>query len=204
MKLYDGGRAPNPRRVQIFLKEKGVEIERQHLDLNAGEQHAEWFAAKNPMCTVPVLELDDGTIIAETVAICRYFEETVPQPPLMGEGAAGKALVEMWQRRIELNFLLPVAFAFRHLHPGGKVLEGEQIARWGEINQGRAGRMMAFLDRELSARPFIAGEDFTIADITALVAYQFLKPAKIGYPEDLANLNRWYGEVSARPSAAFD
>lgn len=204
MKLYDGGRAPNPRRVQIFLKEKGVEIERRQLDINALEQHEDWFAEINPMRTLPVLVLDDGTAIAETVAICRYFEETVPEPALMGRDAAGKALVEMWQRRIELNFLLPVAFSFRHLHPGGAILEGEQVMRWGEINQGRARKFMEFLDRELAGRDFVAGSEFSIADITALVAFQFLKPARIGYPQDLDNLARWYGEVSSRPSAAFE
>ena len=204
MRLYDGGRAPNPRRVQIFLKEKGIEVERIQIDLNKHEQRHPDFASINPMMTVPVLVLDDGTAIAETIAICRYFEETHPEPPLMGMNAVEKAIIEMWQRRVELQFFLPVAMAFRHLHPGGAILEGEQVGRWGEINQGRARRFMEFLDRELATRPFIAGSHFTIADITALVAYQFLKPGRIAYPEDLPNLQRWYSEVSARPSAALD
>lgn len=204
MRLYDGGRAPNPRRVQIFLKEKGVEIERRQLDINALDQRDPDFVRLNPMATLPVLELDDGTILSETVAICRYFEALYPDPPLMGEGALGSAQVEMWQRRVELNFFLPVAFAFRHLHPGGKRLEGEQIARWGEINQRRARDFMAFLDRELTGRPYIAGGDFTIADITAFVAYQFLKPARIGYPEGLPALADWYQRVASRPSTALE
>lgn len=204
MRLYDGGRAPNPRRVQIFLKEKGINIERVQLDLNRHEPRSPEFAAINPMMTVPVLVLDDGTAIAETVAICRYFEETHPEPPLMGVGAIEKAVIEMWQRRVELYLFLPVGMAFRHLHPGGAILEGEQVGRWGEINQERARKFMGFLDDELRTREFIAGSHFTIADITALVAYQFLKPAKIAYPEDMPHLQRWYQQVSARPACAIE
>ena len=202
MMLYDGGRAPNPRRVQIFMAEKGIEIPRTEIDINKLEQKSESFSRINPMQRVPVLQLADGTVIAETVAICRYLEEITPEPPLMGVGAVDRALVEMWQRRMEFGFLLPVAFAFRHLHPGGAILEQPQVAQWGEVNQGRAREFMELMDRELATKPFIAGERFTIADITAIVAYQFLKPGRIAYPEDLANLQRWRAEVAARPSVA--
>ena len=168
MKLYDGGRAPNPRRVQIFLKEKGIEIERVQLKINEHEQKSAQFTAINPMQTLPVLELDDGTHLCESVAICRYFEETVPEPPLMGRDPLEKAMVEMWQRRVELYLFMPVAFAFRHLHPGAKVLEPEQVAQWGELNQGRAVKFMGFLDAELRERSHICGNSFCIADITGL------------------------------------
>ncbi|MFZ1816188.1 MAG: glutathione S-transferase [Rhizobiaceae bacterium] len=200
--LWDGGRAPNPRRVQIFMAEKRINVERRQIDLNKHEHKSAEFTRINPMQRVPVLQLADGTVIAETVAICRYLEEITPEPPLMGVGAVDRALVEMWQRRMEFGFLLPVAFAFRHLHPGGAILEQPQVAQWGEVNQGRAREFMELMDRELATKPFIAGERFTIADITAIVAYQFLKPGRIAYPEDLANLQRWRAEVAARPSVA--
>lgn len=203
MKLYDGGRAPNPRRVQIFMAEKGIDMERVQVDINKLEHRSPEFARVNPLQRVPVLVLDDGTAISETVAICRYLEEIHPEPALMGLDARDKAIVEMWQRRVEFGFLMPVAFAFRHLHPGAAHLEVTQLPEWGELNQPKAREFMEFLDSELASRPFIAGERFTIADITAIVAYQFLKPARIAYPEDLANLQRWQGEVSARPSVAI-
>ena len=139
MRLHDGGRAPNPRRVQIFLKEKGIEIERVQYDINALEQKSEAFTRMNPMQGLPVLELDDETFLAETVAICRYFEETVPEPNLMGRTPLEKAQIEMWQRRVELNFMMPVAFSFRHLHPGASKIEPVQIAEWGRI--GSPGRV---------------------------------------------------------------
>jgi glutathione S-transferase len=202
MTLYDGGRAPNPRRVQIFMAEKGLDIDRIQIDINKLEQRSEAFTRINPMQRLPVLVLEDGTVIAETVAICRYLEEIHPEPPLMGVDAKDRALVEMWQRRIEFGFLMPVAFAFRHLHPAAAHLEEPQVTEWGAVNQPRAREFMEFLDRELASRPFMAGNRFTIADISAVVGYQFLKPARIPYPEDLANLQRWYGEVSQRPSVA--
>ena len=204
MRLHDGGRAPNPRRVQIFLKEKGIEIERVQYDINALEQKSEAFTKMNPMQGLPVLELDDGTYLSETVAICRYFDETVPEPNLMGKTPLEKALIEMWQRRVELNFLLPVAFSFRHLHPGASTIEPVQIAEWGEINQARATRFMSMLDGELTSRDYIAGDRFTIADITAFVACQFMKPARIAMDDAHGNLKAWFERIDARPSTAFD
>lgn len=203
MVLYDGGRAPNPRRVQIFMAEKGLDIERIQLDINKLEQRSEEFTRINPLQRLPVLVLEDGTAIAETVAICRYLEETNPEPPLMGVDAKDRAIVEMWQRRIELGFLMPVAFAFRHQHPGAAHLENPQIPDWAEANRPVARKFMEFLDRELATRPFMAGERFTIADISAIVGYQFLRAGRIDYPEDLVNLQRWYGEVSQRPSVVI-
>ena len=201
MKLYDGGRAPNPRRVQIFLKEKGIELPTQQLDLNSLEHRNEEMTAKNPLQTVPFLELDDGTVIAETIAICRYLENLHPEPSLFGEGALEQATIEMWSRRVEFGFFLRVASSFRHLHPGAAVLEGEQIPDWGRKNQGLAMDSLAVLDRQLENNQFIAGDRFSVADITAFVATQFFKPARLEVPaEGAEHFKRWFAEVSARPS----
>lgn len=201
MKLYDGGRAPNPRRVRVYLAEKGIDVPLVPVDMGALEHRSEHISERNPLRRLPVLELDDGTVIAESVAICRYFEELHPDPPLFGTGALGKAMVEMWQRRMELHLFLPVAQAFRHIHPAMKDWEVPQMPAWGEANKPKAVEFMRFLDDELSRRAFVAGDDFTIADITALIAMDFTKPARITVPEELTNLARWYAQVKARPSA---
>src|SRR5690606_20593224 len=146
MKLYDGGRAPNPRRVRIFLAEKGIEVPLVPIDMGAMGHRSPEAASRNPLRRLPVLALDDGTIITESVAICRYFEEVQPEPPLFGTGPVGKAKVEMWQRRMELNFLGAVANAFRHLHPAMKEWEVPQIAEWGEANKPKVLDFLAFLD----------------------------------------------------------
>ena len=202
MKLYDGGRAPNPRRVRIYLAEKGLSVPLVPIDMGALEHKADTVAARNPLKRLPVLELDDGTVLTETIAICRYFEELHPEPPLCGTGALGKAMVEMWQRRLELNFLMPVANAFRHIHPAMKEWEIPQLPEWGEINKPKAVEFMAILDRELASREFAAGDAYSVADITGLVTMDFLKPARIAVPEEMENLRRWHAAISARPSAA--
>ncbi len=202
MKLFDGGRAPNPRRVRVFLAEKGIEVPVVPVDMGAMEHRSEQVSSRNPLQSLPVLELDDGTILTETVAICRYFEEIQPAPPLFGAGAAGKALVEMWQRRVELELFMRVAHAFRHTHPGMKDWEVPQIPEWGEANKPKVTKFLHFLDGELAKREFIAGDAYTIADITGLIAIDFMKPARIALPEDCAHVRRWHEAVSARPSAA--
>jgi glutathione S-transferase len=201
MKLIETARAPNPRRVRIFLAEKGIEIPTEQVDLGALEHKKPGFSDLNPMQRVPILVFDDGSTLCESVAICRYFEETQPEPPLMGRDARDKAFVEMWERRMEFEFLRKVMHVFRHTHPHMAELEVPQVAEWGEANRPRVEQMLEFLDGELAGRRFIAGDDYTIADITALVATDFLKPAKIERPESLTNLARWYEEVSSRPSA---
>ena len=201
MKLYDGGRAPNPRRVRIFLAEKGIEVALVPVDMGAMGHRSEEIATRNPLRRLPVLELDDGTILTESVAICRYFEELYPDPPLFGVGALGRAQVEMWQRRMELNFMMAVAQAFRHIHPAMKEWEVPQIAEWGEANKPKAIEFLAILDRELQGREFIAGDAYSIADITGLVGVDFMKPARIEVPAEFGNVRRWYEAVSARPSA---
>ena len=131
MKLYDGGRAPNPRRVRIFLAEKGIEVPIVPVDMGALEHKSETLTRLNPLQRLPVLELDDGTVLTETVAICRYFEALHPEPALFGKGALGMAQVEMWQRRVEMHLFFPVAQAFRHLHPAMKDWEAPQVGEWG-------------------------------------------------------------------------
>lgn len=201
MKLFDGGRAPNPRRVRIFLAEKGISVPIVPVDMGAMGHRGEEIAARNPLRRLPVLELDDGTVLTESVAICRYFEEVQPEPPLMGTGAVGKARVEMWQRRMELNLLACVAAAFRHLHPAMRDWEVPQVPEWGEANKPKALDFVRLLDAELASREFIAGDSYSIADITGLVATDFMKPARIEVPAELAHFGRWYRDVSSRPSA---
>jgi len=154
MKLYDGGRAPNPRRVRVFLAEKGIEVPLEPVDLGALEHRSAGFARINPLQRVPVLLLDDGTTIAESIAICRYFEELYPEPPLFGRGAREVAQIEMWNRRLELNLLFPVAHVFRNTHPAMKELEVPQVPAWAEVNKPRITEFLNILDWELKDRLF--------------------------------------------------
>jgi glutathione S-transferase len=201
MKILQTKTAPNPRRVRIFLAEKGIEVPYEEMDMMKGALKAPEFARLNPFQRVPVLILDDGTPISETMAICRYFEETKPEPALFGQGPKQRAVVEMWSRRMELGLLFNVAQAFRHLHPAAAALEVPQVAAWGEANKPRAQEVMQILDAELGSRRFIAGDAYSVADITALVAMDFCKPARVERPAGLKNLARWHEDVSARPSA---
>lgn len=199
MLLIETKTAPNPRRVRIFLAEKAISVPTQEMDLNSLSDAA--FAAINPDQRVPVLVLDDGTAICETVAICRYFEELQPEPALMGRGPQGKAIVEMWQRRIELGLFSHVAMAFRHKHPSMAALEVPQFPDYGEANKLKAVIALTKLNSQLGLSRFVAGDEYSIADITAMIAVDFMRPARIPRPEGMAHLDRWYAEVSARPSA---
>jgi glutathione S-transferase len=201
MKLYDSARAPNPRRVRIFLAEKGLSVPSEQVDLGKLEQKTEGFSSLNPLQQTPVLLLDDGTVLSESVAICRYFEELKPEPALFGETMLARALVEMWQRRIELQFFLQVLLAFRHSHPAMAEMQKPQIPALAEVSKARALEFLHYLDGELAGRPFIAGASFSIVDITALVGVDFMKPAKIDMPADLGNVKAWHARVAARPSA---
>jgi glutathione S-transferase len=201
MKLYDFARAPNPRRVRIFLAEKGISIPTEQVDIVSLAQRSPEFSAINPLQRVPVLVLDDGTVISESIAICRYVEGLRPEPPLFGRGAKEAALVEMWNRRLELNLLASVAAVFRHLHPAMKEMEQPQVAEWGEANKPKVLEFLAIFDRALKDQLYIAGDHFTVADITGLVAVDFLKPAKLAVPEEMTHLRRWHAHVSERPSA---
>ena len=200
MKLYDSAMAPNPRRVRIFLAEKGIEVPTIQVDLGKAENRQPDYLAKNPMGGVPILELDDGTIIAESVAICRYFEQKQPDPPLMGVGADDSALVEMWQRRMELEIASPIMGTFRNTHDffKGRI---PQVPEYGAVLKENAFKRLEWIDTELADRRFVAGDRFTIADITLLIGIDFGRVSKIGIQPDQKHLSRWYDEVSARPSA---
>jgi glutathione S-transferase len=201
MKLHESRLAPNARRVRIFLAEKGLSVPTAPVDLARLEHKTDAYAVLNPFQTVPTLELDDGEALSESVAICRYFEELHPEPPLFGVGALERARVEMWHRRLELQLFHSIAQAYRHTHPAAVVLEPRQIPEWAELNRERALRAMEHADAALKDRPFIAGERFSIADIMGLVALDFVKPARIVIPEELVHLRRWREALAARPSA---
>ena len=201
MKLYDGGRAPNPRRVRVFLAEKGISVPLEQVDLGALAQKSESFTAINPIQRVPVLVLDDGTVISELIAICRYFEELQPEPSLFGQDALEKAQIEMWNRRLELHLLFPISHVFRNSHPAMAKMEIPQVPAWAEANKPRIAEFLGVLDRELANRRYAAGERYSVADITGMIAVDFMKPAKISVPDDCVNVRRWHAELAARPSA---
>jgi glutathione S-transferase len=201
MKLYDGGRAPNPRRVRIFLAEKGIAVPLEPVDLGSLQHKSAAYRAVNPLQRLPALEFDDGTVLTESVAICRYFEELQPEPPLFGQGALQKAQIEMWNRRMEWHLFAPVVHVFRNTHPAMKDMEVPQVPEWAEANKPRVAEFLSLLDRELEGRRFVAGDDYSVADITGLVAIDLMKPAKLVVPDALTNVHRWHAEVSARPSA---
>jgi glutathione S-transferase len=201
MKLYDGGKAPNPRRVRVFLAEKGISVPTEQVDLGAMAHKSPAFTEINPLQRVPALELDDGTILTESIAICRYFELLHPQPPLFGETPKEVATIEMWQRRMELHLLLQVGHVFRNTHPAMRDMEVPQVPAWAEANKPRVMEFLNLLDRELNDRPFVAGDRYSVADITGMIGIDFMKPAKLAMPDTLPNVRRWHGEVSARPSA---
>ncbi|MCC6887686.1 MAG: glutathione S-transferase [Hyphomicrobiales bacterium] len=201
MKIYDGGRAPNPRRVRVFLAEKGISVPMETLDIGALAHKTPAFTAINPVQRVPVLVLDDGRVIAESIAICRYFEALQPEPCLFGRGALESALVEMWNRRLELHLLLPISHVFRNSHPAMAKMEVPQVPAWADANKPRVEEFLHVFDRELADRPFAAGDRFSVADITGLIAVDFLKPARLPLPESCGHVRRWHADVSARPSA---
>lgn len=210
MRLYDFALAPNPRRVRMFLAEKSIEVPLVEVNTRERQQFEESFRAINPLCTVPALELDDGTCISESVAICRYFETLHPEPPLMGTDAKDKAIVEMWNRRVELMGYLPASEVVRNSLPmfEDRGLSGvtggvPQIPALVDRGKQTLGRFFAMLDRQLADNSFVAGDAFTIADITAFITIEFVKRGEVSMPEKGAdNVKRWHGEIAARPSAA--
>lgn len=201
MKLYGAPMpAPNPRRVRIFLAEKGIDLPETPVNLMQREHKSDEHRARNSLGQVPTLELDDGTCISETVAICRYFEETHPEPPLFGRTPVEKALVDMWVRRTEFTVMMPVGNFWRHAHPfTSKLLT--QFKAFGQSNRETYAGAQRWLDRELAERPFLAGEAFTVADICLLTTVDFADWIGLPLSEDAGNLRAWRERVSARPSA---
>jgi glutathione S-transferase len=207
MKFYDCTTAPSPRRVRIFLAEKGITVPTVQVDLRNNEQLTAEFRAINPDATVPSLELDDGTRINDAVGICVYFEALHPRPALMGETAEEKALVASWQRQVERNGFYAVIEAFRNATPGlkGRALPGphdyEQIPALAERGRLRVQHFYEQMDAQLAQSEFISGPRYSIADITALITIDFAARAKMPIPADCAHVQRWHTQVSARPSA---
>lgn len=193
--------APNPRRVRIFAAEKGIALPTRDLSIPAGEQKSEEFRALNPRGQTPALQLEDGTVIAESVAICRYLEGLQPDPPLFGRDAREQALVEMWSRRVEMILMPPVGAVWVHTHPFTARLPGRN-AEWGEANRPRVDEALRFFDASLAGREFLAADHFTNADILLLTTVDFAGFVGMPVPEDLASLRAWHARVSARPSAA--
>ncbi|MGI9523078.1 MAG: glutathione S-transferase family protein [Hyphomicrobiaceae bacterium] len=201
MKIIEQERAPNPRRVKIFVAEKGLEIPFEKIEINKGEHQTPQFTALNPMQRVPVLVLDDGTALSESVAICRYFEELYPSPPLFGHSPLSKANVEMWNRRMELSLMQPVSQVFRHSHPAMAQMEIPQISEWAKANVPRVYTTLEILNNQLATRSHVAGEEYSIADITAFVAIDFMKPAKLTLANDLIHIRGWIDRMAERPSS---
>ena len=207
MKLYVAPRAPNPRRVQMFLAEKGIDpaaagIERVDVDLNAQEHKSAAFRAKSPLARIPALELDDGRVLPEPRAICTYLEGLHPEPNLMGHDATERAFIEMADRRVEWYFLLPIGNCIRHTHPGLAPLEQPQFPDFGRSQGEKLRETAAWLDAELQRQPWVAGERFTIADITAFCAIEFAKLMRFNAgAEGFSALQAWRDRVAERPSA---
>lgn len=207
MKFYDCSTAPSPRRVRVFIAEKGIDIETVQVDLGSGEQFSEAFRKINPDCVVPVLELDDGTILTEVVAICDYLESLYPEPPLMGKTPLERALVLMWNAKVEQLGLWAMAEAFRNSAKGlsNNAITGPdsypQIPELAERGRQRVARFFERLDNELADREFLAGSFYSMADISALVVVDFAAWIRIAVPEEAVNLKRWYDAVATRSSA---
>ena len=202
MKLYSLKQAPNPRRVRIFLAEKKAAVPIEEFDMEANKGHREpAFLARNPLGTLPVLELDTSEMIAESVAICRYFEELMPEPPLFGRSSAERVAVEMWNRRMEHELFLPVIDVFLHTHDFW-VGRRQQVPTYGDLRRQQVIERMRWLDKELEGREFIGVDRYNIADITAQVAILTARGAlQLKIPEDHENLSRWWAAVSKRPSS---
>lgn len=203
MKLYMSPRAPNPRRVQMFIAEKGITgIEEIAVDLNAQEHKTPAFLARSPLARIPVLELDDGRPLGETRAICTYLEGIAPSPNLMGEDATDRAFIEMADRRMEFYIGVPIAAWIRHIHPGLAPLENPQFPAFGASQFEKVTENLKWLDGILATHDYVAGARFTIADITAFCVIEFarlmkFRPAEAGFP----HIQAWRDRVAARPSA---
>ena len=201
MKLYGAPMpAPNPRRVRIFLAEKGVDLPETAVDMRKREHKSAEFRAKNSMGQLPALELDDGTCISETVAICRYFEETHPEPPMFGRTAVEKALVDQWIRRVEFAVMMPVGNFWRHAHPFTAALL-TQFKDFGESNKETYRGAQKYVDRELEGREFLVGDSYTMADICLLSTVDFAEWIGLPVEDEFTNLKAWRERVKARPSA---
>lgn len=202
MLFYDAANpAPNPRRVRIFLAEKNLKVPTELLSIVAGEHKKPEFLAVNPLGQIPALKLDDGDVITESLSICRFFEALNPDPPMFGKGPKGLAEVDMWVRRVELRLMVPVGMVWMHTHPFTARVVVPQYTEFGESNRPRVIAAMRYFDESLAGRNWLAGKDYTIADITLLTTIDFAIFIGIAIPDDMPNLAAWHERASARPSA---
>jgi glutathione S-transferase len=193
--------APNPRRVRMYLAEKGITVPTKEMSIIKGEHKASEFTAKYPAGQLPVLELDDGGMIGESIAICRYYEALNPEPPLFGTDALSIAEVDMWIRRVEFTLMSPVGQVWMHTHPFTARVVVPQYTEYGESNSPKALAAMRRFDETLNDRSFLAGDNYSVADITLLTTIDFANFIGLPMPEDVPALTDWYARVSARPSA---
>ena len=203
MKLYNHPAATNPRRVRMFLAEKGIDVPLQDVDLMKGETRSPEYLAKDPSGRLPLFELDDGSLLSESVAICRYFDSLQPEPNLFGRDGREQAEVEMWQRRAEMDLYIPISNAFRYSSPMARAIQPNQISEWADLCRARALECMGWLNDRLRDRKFLAGDAFSIADITAFCALGLgQNTGTIEIPDAMTNLLRWHETVAERPSAS--
>jgi len=202
LKLYNSAMpAPNPRRVRIFAAEKGIDLPLEEVSIPKREHKSDAFLQKNSLGQTPVLELDDGTTICESISICRYLEELNPENPLFGRNALEKAMIDMWLRRVEFIVMGPVGNFWRHAHPfTARVVK--QFNDFGESNREAAAKAFNWLGGEIGSREFICGDSYSMADVAALCAVDFAGFTGLEMPEEAENLRGWHKRVSARPSAA--
>ena len=200
MIFYDGGAAPNARRVRVFLSEKNIDIPIKPIDIMKGDHKKDDYKKISPLSQVPALELDDGTFITESIAICRYIEALHPEPNLFGKNPKEIAQIEMWQRRLELLLMIPIASVFRHGHPAMAHLE-EQVPEWSEANKPRVLKFFKWLNGQLEGKDFICLDRYTVADTTAFTCFEFAKWPKILIPDEFQNLKDYQQRLSERPSS---
>ncbi|WP_375390585.1 glutathione S-transferase family protein [uncultured Sphingomonas sp.] len=193
--------APNPRRVRIFLAEKGVRVPVTPVSITRGEHKGEAYRAINPLGQTPSLALDNGVVLTESVAICRYLEGLHPQPPLFGHGALGQALIDMWTRRVEMRLMFPLSMVWAHTHPFTARVVKPQYPDFGESQRPRVTGAMRELNRALGGREWLDGERYSVADIVLLTTIDFAAFVGVAMPEDLTFLREWHARASARPSA---
>lgn len=202
MLLYDSANpAPNPRRVRIFLAEKGVRVPVAQVSIPSGEHRGEAYLKVNPLGQTPSLALDDGTVLTESVSICRYFEALHPEPPLFGVGAQDVAEVDMWTRRVEMRLMVPVGLVWLHTHPFTARVVKPQFPEFGETQRHRAHAVMGEFDRALDGQEFLDGRRYSMADIVLLTTIDFAAFIGLAVPEEYEALRAWHDRVSARPSA---
>lgn len=200
MKIHGTRTQGSPRRLAVFLEEKGLSIPFVPVDLHAGEHRTPAFLAKNPFGLVPVLELDDGTCLAETTTIARYLEDLFPDPPFLGRTPLERARLDMWARHVEFGFYTSVRAWFRHGSPLARALEPEPIPAWAELNRRRAEADLRLLDARLAETDWLAGPEFSWADVTLATSLEGTAQAGFAIPSDCANVARWYAVASRRPS----